>query len=598
VAGRPAKDLVELVRDRSFRARRDTHRERLADAADLQRPRLSSIQRRYRRARRPETLNRIALEFERAVQEGVDAKTDVSLLELLEELGPFGSAERASNFFPRFLRHTKGPRAGDPFELDPFQKAFLREAFRRHPTGRRVYTRVYLFIPGGNGKTPIAAGLGLLGLAELQDAPEIYCLGPAKDTADIALHEFAVPFVKGSDEEPGELAQYFRVRGRAIINEQTGGKMRVLPASGPMLEGKAPSIVIPDELHAFEHDRQVRSYVALSGKLHKRQYVPGFSDDGVLYAISTAGRGEDQILRKILLGARAFPRIEQRGYLTVYADERKGILVWSYEAPHEAPLESLAVIRKANPASWIDPRDIVKQLHDLGVGEAEFRRLARNEWIAHKHAWLPIGAMKKLKVVTKQPPRGAQVVLAFDGSYNNDSTALIGWTKPDHLFVVEVWERPEKEPEWVVPRGEVGRKVDWAMEHWDVQALAADPPGWYEEIEAWTRRYGDVVHVKFLTNEIKLMSQACREFYAAVVNTRKTTWDGDERLARHLANARVKETDDGAYIVKDRRDSPNKIDAAVGAVIARFTGLRVKPKKAKRLTTRPRPGRARARGRR
>ena len=38
--------------------------------------------------------------------------------------------------------------------------------------------------------------------------------------------------------------------------------------------------------------------------------------------------------------------------------------------------------------------------------------------------------------------------------------------------------------------------------------------------------------------------------------------------ARHLANAVVKETPDGAYITKDGRNSPRKIDLAVAAVVA------------------------------
>jgi phage terminase large subunit-like protein len=39
-------------------------------------------------------------------------------------------------------------------------------------------------------------------------------------------------------------------------------------------------------------------------------------------------------------------------------------------------------------------------------------------------------------------------------------------------------------------------------------------------------------------------------------------------LARHLANAVIKETTDGAYITKDGRNSPRKIDLAVAAVVA------------------------------
>ena len=58
------------------------------------------------------------------------------------------------------------------------------------------------------------------------------------------------------------------------------------------------------------------------------------------------------------------------------------------------------------------------------------------------------------------------------------------------------------------------------------------------------------------------MAEACGRFYTAVVQQRLTQ-DGDPRLARHLANATLKDTPAGGYIVKESRHSPKKIDLAV-----------------------------------
>jgi phage terminase large subunit-like protein len=44
--------------------------------------------------------------------------------------------------------------------------------------------------------------------------------------------------------------------------------------------------------------------------------------------------------------------------------------------------------------------------------------------------------------------------------------------------------------------------------------------------------------------------------------------DGDGLLARHISNAVTKIDNLGVRIVKDQRNSPRKIDAAVAAVIA------------------------------
>jgi phage terminase large subunit-like protein len=186
------------------------------------------------------------------------------------------------------------------------------------------------------------------------------------------------------------------------------------------------------------------------------------------------------------------------------------------------------------------------------------------------------------------PPPKTAIALSFDGSYNQDSTFLVGCTLDKHLFVVDGWERPEGDPEWVVPRDVVKKVVDETMERYTVVNFMCDPNGWFEEVEEWGRKYEDVITVKFPVSDTKVVAEACREFYADVVTAKRAaglTHDGDERLARHLAQAYTRETSDGAIIVKERRDSPNKIDAAVGAVYARYGAVRAQPKKKRRVVS-------------
>ena len=95
--------------------------------------------------------------------------------------------------------------------------------------------------------------------------------------------------------------------------------------------------------------------------------------------------------------------------------------------------------------------------------------------------------------------------------------------------------------------------------------FACDPSGWHAEIDAWRDSYGEVV-VDFPPSRARMIP-ACSRFYTAVT-TGALTHDADARLARHLANAVVKETADGSYIVKERPSSPRRIDLAVASVIA------------------------------
>jgi len=97
-----------------------------------------------------------------------------------------------------------------------------------------------------------------------------------------------------------------------------------------------------------------------------------------------------------------------------------------------------------------------------------------------------------------------------------------------------------------------------------VRLFGYDPFGWHAEGEQWAEAYGEPPVVLWETNLRKRMAAACSRFYTATVAA-EVTQDGDPRLARHLRNAVVKETPEGAYITKAGRHGP-KIDLAVAAV--------------------------------
>ncbi len=63
------------------------------------------------------------------------------------------------------------------------------------------------------------------------------------------------------------------------------------------------------------------------------------------------------------------------------------------------------------------------------------------------------------------------------------------------------------------------------------------------------------------------MGPATDRTYQAVV-TGTLSHDGDSRLAAHVGHCVAKSTAHGDVIVKDRKSSPRKIDAAVAAIVA------------------------------
>lgn len=190
------------------------------------------------------------------------------------------------------------------------------------------------------------------------------------------------------------------------------------------------------------------------------------------------------------------------------------------------------------------------------------RRRYGNRWVQVTDVW-PDLEHPRLVVP------GARVVLALDGSYNRDSTALIGATveRVPHVFVVKVWERPLKQPGWRVPRLEVMHLVHVQMRRLEVVELAPDPPGWHTQVEELEQEYGEDVVVRFETKQTARFGPACSEF-AQACQDGELSHDGSEVLDRHLTNAVPTERRGEVIIAKESPDSQDHIDGATGAVVA------------------------------
>src|SRR5690349_12736983 len=74
------------------------------------------------------------------------------------------TAARVFRFFS-FLRHSEGTFAGKKFVLMPFEQFIVGCLFGwKREDGARRFRTAYIEIGKGNGKTPLAAALGLYGL--------------------------------------------------------------------------------------------------------------------------------------------------------------------------------------------------------------------------------------------------------------------------------------------------------------------------------------------------------------------------------------------------------------------------------------------------
>jgi phage terminase large subunit-like protein len=157
--------------------------------------------------------------------------------------------------------------------------------------------------------------------------------------------------------------------------------------------------------------------------------------------------------------------------------------------------------------------------------------------------------------------------MAFDGSIKDDATALVGCRVSDgHLFVVDLWEKPEGARGWTVDRGNVDAAVADVMARYRVVRFYADPAWWQDTLDRWSAEWPKVV-IGWATNRDRAMAFALERFHTAVM-TGECSHDGDPRLSRHILNARRRTVRSGDLIVKDGTHSPRKIDAAIAATLA------------------------------
>jgi phage terminase large subunit-like protein len=202
----------------------------------------------------------------------------------------------------------------------------------------------------------------------------------------------------------------------------------------------------------------------------------------------------------------------------------------------------------------------------LRTPEAEFKTKRLNIWTSTQTAWLPAGTWEALEDKTREPEPGEDVILAFDGAFSNDSTALVAWLlggdKP-HLMVVGLWERPvDADNTWHVPVAEVEQTIiNTARDsRFSVREIVFDPARWQRTFMVLDEEGLPVVSYP---NSAERMVPATQKFYEGIVNG-SFTHDGDERLARHINNCVTKQSSRGVMVSKS--NSKRKIDAAVASI--------------------------------
>jgi phage terminase large subunit-like protein len=459
---------------------------------------------------------------------------------------PLDEGDIAVDFIQRFCVQSKGSEGGTLVKLRPFQADIIRGLLAHGPNGLRKHRTALIGMPKKNGKSLLGSALATYFLnVDPEPGGEIFSLAAAKDQAAIVFNE-----TKKMIEASPLLLRRCKLY-RDAIECVSGTVYKTRSADAKTQDGINPSVCIFDEVHR-QPNSELWSVVQM-GMATRRQPL--------LIGITTAGAGPEGLCWDLY----DFGRRLESGEI----DDPSFYFKWFEPKNPKANFRDEKVWLEANPGldDFIS-LDAVRAEINI-QSEGDFRRLRLNQWPSGAGDWLPQGTWAALvdenKIVR---PGEVEVVFAFDGSFSDDSTALVAATIEDRprLFVVAHWEKPINEPSWRVDIDEVERTILAKAQEWKPREIVADPYRWQRSLQFLARELGEKTVLEFPQNPTRMVPATQRFYQSAVAGL--MTHDGNKALARHIGNAKLHMSAAGGQIRKTTKGSGQKIDLAVCAIMS------------------------------
>jgi hypothetical protein len=291
-------------------------------------------------------------------------------------------------------------KVGEPIVCRPFQRDLLGALLARRKDGRRKHRSALVGMPRKNGKSSLASGIALFELLEGPDGGQVLSCAAEKEQARIVFGT-----AKRMVELDAELSARVTCYRDALDVKATGSVYRVLSAEAYSKEGLNPSLVVFDEVHA-QPNRELWDVMAQAQGARVEPLMLGITTAGVMSDTT----GNNSLCFDLYLHGR---------------DVGAGIVTdpsffFCWWEPRDTNTDH------RDPKVWADANpglgDIVASEDFEAVvvktPEAEFRTKRLNIFTAAQSAWLPFGAWDACAEATTIGD-GADVVLGFDGSFNN-----------------------------------------------------------------------------------------------------------------------------------------------------------------------------------
>ena len=382
------------------------------------------------------------------------------------------------NFIQRHCVLTDSHYAKSPFKLMDWQKRLILEMYEvriaQDPVSgvyfwKRIFAWAMVGIPKKNGKTELAAALGLYHMFDDEASPNVICAAASDDQADLvygAARKMCQwsPTLSGLTETGAK---------KITIPTKAGAQFIRVAASSGTNDGKNVYVTIIDELHEWIKPKARDIFTVLTqGGGARRQPLN--------IMITTAGFDQDSICYEFYEHGK---------------DVRDGVVsdptlyfCW-FEAPEDSNFRDPKVWEAANP-SWglILQQDFYEDIITKRA-ESEFCRYFLNMWTEAEEIWEAAALWDDIMGDPVMSP-DRKTFVGIDIGRRHDTCAVVWVQWDDDKGRVQVKQKIWKNPY----RKNTSQYKDWRMSVADVEVLLRELADEYKEPSAMDEEDGMLIN--------------------------------------------------------------------------------------------------------
>jgi len=455
---------------------------------------------------------------------------------------PATNGARVVRFIEKFCVHGEGDFFGEPFILDNWQKAIIYDLYEVNDDNTRKYREALIGLPKGNGKTALAAAIGLYELlGSGVTSPLVAVAAASYEQANLVFGTMKIMC-----EESVILNDMVETFENEIQVKNAPGRAYRVAAKAGTADGGRNSCLIADEIHEWANINQERVHYVLSNNTAKRK-------DGLVLNITTAGYNLDSLAG----------RLYQRGLKkeTGENDDPEYYFKW-IGAKEGDDYEAKKTWKDVNPAiqnDWWPLENLNRRFKSLPMHE--FQRYHLNQWTrTEEESWLPASAWDNCtgEIVFSDT---AETFLGVDMALHHDSVAIVHGQKDKNNKIIldsKIWHPDDYD---VIDIQEVERYILDLVVKYNVKEVAYDPA--FFERSAQVLLDNGVPMVNFPQSHARMVP-ACGNAFDLIVN-KKVIHNATATFTDQVLSAAQKVTDSGWRLSKGR--SKRKIDGAIALVI-------------------------------